>query len=121
MKDIIALGFLIGSFSGISALVFKKIPELRKIKADQSPRLTFETSSLKGAGHRFKNWLEDFFKRFSWQTIVQKILSQIRIAALKVERKTGEWLSRARKKSRKRKEREAYWKKLSHLADKEED
>ena len=118
MQDIIALGFLIGSMSGISILVLKKIPELRRVEDTSS--FSFESPSFKGVGHRFKAWYEKFLETFSWQAVIQKILSKIRIVALKVERKTGEWLSRSRKKSRKRKEREAYWKKLSHLADKED-
>lgn len=116
MKEIIALSFLIGSLTGMAVVVFKKIPELKKIEAGSVSIFssTWERWSLLKT--KLRDWRKRSLELFSWDIIIQKILSQIRIAALRVERRCGEWLSKARERTRREKEREAYWRKLSDLA-----
>ncbi len=116
MKDIIALSFLVGSLTGIGVIVLRKIPELKKIEAPSVSIFSFASKLWSSFKNKLKGWRGKASELFSWNMILQKTLSQIRVVALRVERKTGEWLSRAREKTRKEKEREAYWEKLSGLA-----
>ncbi len=116
MKDIIALSFVVGSLTGMGFIVLRKIPELKKIEASSVSIFSFTRKLWGSFKGKLKNWHEKISELFSWNTILQKILSQIRVTALRVERKTGQWLSRARERTRNKKEREAYWEKLSGLA-----
>ena len=54
------------------------------------------------------------FKDFSFEILLQKILSKVRVLILRTDNKTSTWLQRLREKSQKKKfaEDDDYWKKV---------
>ncbi len=54
------------------------------------------------------------FKDFSFEILLQKILSKVRVLTLRTDNKTSTWLQRLREKSQKKKfaEDDDYWKKV---------
>ncbi len=115
METIIASSFLVGSFAGMVVIALRNISAVRETELSPFSLFSFLAKRWVGFKNRVAHWWKES-EIFSWNIILQKILSQIRVAALRVERKTGEWLSRTRQKNRKRKEREEYWKELSRLS-----
>ncbi|MCX6760868.1 MAG: hypothetical protein NTZ84_02090 [Candidatus Nealsonbacteria bacterium] len=59
-------------------------------------------------------------KRFSLETLLQKILSKVRVLVLKIDHKTSNWLQTLRERAKKRStlEKDNYWKKLKNLTKK---
>lgn len=59
-------------------------------------------------------------KKFSFEILLQKILSKVRVLVLKIDHKTSTWLQTLRERAKKRSslEKDNYWKKLKKLTKK---
>jgi len=59
-------------------------------------------------------------KKFSFEILLQKILSKVRVLVLKIDHKTSTWLQALRERAKKRNslEKDNYWKKLKKLTRK---
>ncbi len=101
MIETLSLIFLLISFLGMTVIVFRKIPALKKIQI-----LEKENSFKK--------------RKISLRTVkgekaLQTVLSKVRVLTLKTENKTGDWLGKLRKRSIKDKEEKfekGYWEDL---------
>jgi hypothetical protein len=90
--------FLIASLIVIITIFWKKIPILTQLPEKKSRSWKQVFGQVK---KRIKNI--PFFKNFSWNGILLKALSKIRILVLKIENKIGCCLHNLRKKSQKQK------------------
>jgi len=97
MIEQISLAVLIASFSVLVYLLIKKAPLL--VELEDTPSKKMGNPFLK-----IKRKLAEvsFVKDFSWNTILQKILSKTRIIILKIENKIGDQLHLLRKSSKKK-------------------
>ena len=94
----ISLAVLIASFSVLAYLLIKKTPLLIELAEIPSKRMENPFLKIKG------KLLEiPFVKNFSWNTVLQKMLSRTRIIILKMESKIGDQLHFLRKSSKKKK------------------
>ncbi|MBI2042420.1 MAG: hypothetical protein HYT21_01525 [Candidatus Nealsonbacteria bacterium] len=108
MLEVILIIFVVFSFAGITAIVFRKIPALINLPAVSSPkdplllRLKNKIKNLPGA------------ETIDYEFYLQKVLSKIRVLTLKTEQKTGHWLEKLRQKSRQKQidRQDDYWEKL---------
>lgn len=94
------------SLIGMGTIVVLKIPELKKLPRLEKEKKDFflKTLFLK---------LKDKIVNLNWELWVQKILSRIRVWALKIETKTTKLLLKLRERAKKKKENEDFWKKIS--------
>jgi hypothetical protein len=104
------IAFLIIFFSsglGLGSIILRKIPNLNSLaEVDFKSEGPGIISRLKAKAKETR-----FFKNFSYETFLQKILTRIRILSLKTDNKTFSWLQKLREKAQKKKERENdnYW------------
>lgn len=108
MAELFAAIILFFSFIGLGTIVFRKIPVLAELP--EIPRgFDFQIKLL-----RIKEKIKKskYFKTSSFEILLQKVLSKIRILSLKIEKKTSFWLQRLREKSKKKEENDKYWEKL---------
>jgi hypothetical protein len=110
-SELTAVIILFGSFLGMGAIMFRKIPALVEL-----PEIPAAIINWKGIFLKLKEKIKILnpFKSFSHEVFLQKILSKIRILSLKSENKTGSWLQRLREKSQKNKfeENDNYWEEI---------
>ncbi|MDI6591875.1 MAG: hypothetical protein QME61_03000 [Patescibacteria group bacterium] len=109
MGETIAQIILIGSFIGMGIILYRKIPVLAKL-----PEVSFKREE--NLFLRIKNKIKEIIplKSFSYEILLQKILSKIRILSLKTDNKIANWLQKLREKSQKKKfeENDNYWQKI---------
>lgn len=117
MVELIAVIILIGSILGMGVILFRKIPLIKKLP-ETARGLSFETKVLK-IKEKIKKL--KYSKSPSFEILLQKVLSKIRILSLKAESKTSSWLQRLREKSMKKKENDKYWQKLKESIDQEKE
>lgn len=98
MINQISLAVLIVSFSALTYLLIKKAPTL--IELEDAPPKRMRNPFLKIKGKLSE---VSFVKYFSWNTVLQKMLSRTRIIILKIEGKIGDQLHFLRKSSEKKK------------------
>ncbi len=89
---------LILSFSILVFLFFRKAPQLMKFEEEISAK---KDNIFLRIRKRVANI--SFVKEFSWNNILQKLLSKIRVMILKIETKIGDQLHFLRKSSEKKK------------------
>lgn len=120
--EIVAIIILVGSLIGIGVILFRKIPVLVKLPDYSSSNVLifFPVKWCKNLKEKIKNI--SFFKSFSSEIFLQKILSKIRILSLKVENKIAFWLQKLRERSLKKKnlENDNYWEELKKPTNKED-
>lgn len=110
MIELIVIIILVGSLIGIGMIAFRKIPDLVELPETQSTfipkKIFFELKE------KIRNF--NYFKNFSTEIFLQKILSKIRVVALKIENKIASYLQKLRESSTKKKvkENDNYWKEL---------
>lgn len=112
MIDYIALIVLFGSAIGIGIIIFKKMPALANFSYSE-----LSSSENRGVIVKIKNRIKHnvFLKAISsGEFLLLKILSSLRIIALKSEHKIGYTLSNLRKKSIEKKKSfsDNYWEKI---------
>ena len=107
MVQLVSLIVFITSFVILAAIIFRKIPALV-----QFPETAASQVDWRGVFSKIKN--PKIFKNFSFEVLLQKILSRVRVLTLKTDNKTSSWLQRLREKSRKKKfsEDDNYWEKV---------
>jgi len=104
MSEIVIPIILFSSLLVMGFIVVRKIPVLVELKPEEIKPVYW---------NKFKEKVKSngFFKFFSGEILLQKILSKFRILTLKTENKTACWLARLRQKN-KSKFSEDYWKKI---------
>ena len=122
MLDLILTIILIGSLAGIGVIMAKKLPVLSNLPAVSSePQASTTPSAVKlWLANRAKNMplLGNWFKDFSYQMFLQKLLSKIRVMTLKLENKTGNYLAKLREQEKQKIEEAAsdnYWNDLKKI------
>lgn len=107
MAESIALITLLFSLSGISIIIFRKIPRLLTLPQDLPFQFNLNNLFLR---LKILNPLKDF----SFELFLQKVLSKIRILTLRTENKTANWLQRLRARSQEKKfnEDDTYWEEI---------
>jgi len=115
MTEIISLSISFISFLGLIIFILRKIPVLAQLSIVEDKSYQKDGIILRIVlflKEKTKN-IKNFLKSIPFEIILQKILSKIRILALKIENKIASWLSVLRKKSIEKKNfSENYWKKL---------
>lgn len=105
---LIILGF---SILGMVAMIFKKIPVLTALSETQS-ELKWEFFA------KFKTKIKKVspFKSISYEIILQRILSYVRILTLKTDHKTFNWLQKLKEKAKMKKfhKNDNYWKEIKN-------
>lgn len=95
-------------------VVFRKIPLLVELGEPEPAQFNWYNLFSK-TQNSFKNL--SFFKGFSFEIFLQKILSKIRILTLKTEKQISFWLQKLRERSQKKKfgENDNYWKEIKKI------
>lgn len=110
----IILIILFVSFFVIIFLLWRKIPLIAELTV---PSTTKKTGLLFILRDGISKILE--LRHINFLLVAQKILSKIRILALKIERVIALWLQKLREKSRKKNvvEQDRYWSTLKEIKD----
>lgn len=113
MVTLISLIILIASFLGITFVLIRKIPliaQLPKTEIVSEPFLA-----------RMKNKVKpiEMIKNLPLEGLLQKFLSKLRVATLKLEGKTAVWLAELRKRSLTKNgaKKDNYWEKFKNNKD----
>ena len=107
MVEVVSLIIFAVSFTVLAVIVFGKIPSLVQLPETVPSQIDWQ-----GFLSRVKTL--NIFKDFSFEILLQKILSKVRVLTLKTDNKTSGWLQRLREKSQKKKfaEDDDYWEKV---------
>jgi len=109
--ELTALTIFFGSFLGIAAFAFRKIPVLVELPEVREEKIKWKELPLK-----LKEKVNGLspVKSFSFEIFLQKLLSRIRILTLKTDNKTSNWLQGSRERSKKKKflENDNYWEEI---------
>lgn len=110
MAVLIATIIFFSSLIGMGIIVFPKIPLLVELpkKARGRKKAGFVSVLKKRIGQI------SFFKNFSYELFLQKLLSKIRILSLRIENRTSDSLQKLREKQKIKKigESDNYWKNI---------
>ena len=112
MAESLAIIILVLSFLGMAMIFWRKLPVL--VTLEKEPKFS-QRNFISKIKTRFSNFHP--FQNFSYDTFLQKILSKIRVLALKVEHKTTNLLQNMREKAKRKKETEGdnYWQALKKI------
>ena len=111
MAELIAIIILFGSLLGMGVILYRRIPQISELP-EIPVRFCLKENFFK-LGEKIKNI--SFFKSFSAEILLQKILSKIRILILRTDNKTFSWLQKLREKMKKKKlDEDNYWQKLKN-------
>lgn len=113
MIELIALIILFVSLAGLLIMVFRKVPQLRQLP--ETGPIALDWRKLPGKAKKLP-----LIKNFSFDLLLQKILSKVRILTLKTEHKTSNLLQKLREDSKKKKfgEDDNYWEEIKKLTKK---
>ncbi len=108
---------LILSSLAILGLVFRKLPVLAGLPQASEKGFDLKPILLK-AGEKIKAL--PFLKNFSFEMLLQKVLSRVRVLTMKTENKTFTWLSQLRKRAQDNynKKDDNYWEELKKIKNK---
>ena len=108
---------LILSSLAILGLVFRKLPVVAGLPLVSEKGFDFKPVLLKLA-EKIKTL--PFLKNFSFEMLLQKVLSKIRVLTMKTENQTFTWLSQLRKRAQENhnKENDTYWEEVKKSKDK---
>jgi len=115
MSELFIFISMFASLSGIVLILRKRCPELKKLRSSNKQLLS---DFLPGIKEKLKKAFEHTFGSVSWQIVFQKIISKIKIFALKTERKSDVLLGKIRKKTQEQQDNKEYWQKLSQSSPK---
>ena len=105
------------SIAGIGGLIALKMPELKSVRFETKKGRGLQ-SHLVWAWRRLLKSVLAVSESISWEVFLQKALSKIKLIALRVETWANKSLCQIRERSRRKKENQVYWKKLSKLSRK---
>lgn len=115
MKELFAAIILLSSFVGMSVIIVRKLPVLRELEV--SPRKKGVVIRIQdGIKRAFALRARAFWGVNSFDVFLQKVLSKIKILALKIEQKCSYFLEKLRTKTREKEESERYWEKIKKLS-----
>lgn len=118
--DFLAGIALTGGLVGMGVVAGGKISEIReKEKASLFPP-RFWARKIGEGKEKIKTTWESLLDSLSWDLFLQKCFSRVRIWALKIERLSRQNLKNLRRKTKEKKEREAYWKRLTSFSEEED-
>lgn len=88
---------LIGSFAGMTAILFRKMPAL----AEMELKVSQKQGSLSDAKEIIKTLIQYFpgAGKLKYELYLQKALSRAQVLTLKVENKTSLWLEKLRQRA----------------------
>ncbi len=113
--------FLIaGAVFGFSGLTYLSSKSLHRLK-DFEPSPTPNKSFFKRGWSKITGFFKRLFGGFEWEVVAQEVLSWIKVVALRVERRASKSLVNLRKRIKRKKESEKYWRHLARLSKKEEE
>lgn len=118
MIELIAIIILLSSLIGMGVILYRKIPDLKELE-----ELEEEEGSKRVSG---KFWLRiensRFFKsnfhfdstQYKFETLLQKLLSRIKVLTMKIENRISGYLQKLRERAQQRKKvnEDEYWQKL---------
>lgn len=108
MIQLIAIIIFLGSLLGMAVILLSKIPILVKLPATP---ISFREIIVLGLKNKIKSF--PFWKDFSVNKFLEKILIKLRILTLKAENQTTNWLKKLRARSQKKEsEDNHYWEEL---------
>lgn len=112
MVQVIAFSILIFSFLGILIIVCQKLSQLSSFTEEK------RESYLIKIKRKLKE--VNYFKNFSLEIFLQKIIFPIRILSLKIDNLTFNWLRKLRQRyqERKKKEKDNYWEEVKKAKEK---
>ena len=112
MAESLVIIILVLSFLGMAIIFWRKLPVLVTLEREPRSSQSHFIAKLKV---RFSNFRP--FQNFSYDTFLQKVLSKIRVLALKVEHKTTNHLQGMREKAKRKKasEGDTYWQALKKI------
>ena len=96
---------LVSSSIGLGGIIFKKIPVLSALSKKE---LKEEVQKVKLMERLRKVKL---FRNFSYEKLLQKLLTKVRILSLKTDKKTSNWLKKLKDNTQRKKimEDDNYW------------
>jgi len=97
MIETIAIIILICSLSGAGLIVWRKIPLLVKL-----PETSSEEDKSFSLELKQKTEESSPLKNFSYEILLQKFISKIRVLTLKTDNQTSSWLRKLRERSKKK-------------------
>jgi len=114
MAELIGTITLLVGLTGMTTILFRKMPVLAELPVQESTKTNFLKSTLEKIKHVFRLKNGNSGETISKEVLLQKILSKIRILTLKIENKISDWLGKLRQKSLQKKNNfsDDYWQKL---------
>jgi len=118
MSEIIAIVVFLAGLTGMAVIFLRRLPELASLPRT-TPVFKLRKKLFPELWTRAKKKIGDFpfFKDFSAEVFLQKILSKFWVVALRTENKIAVWLTVLRQKSQKSqrlKDDQSYWDKLQN-------
>ena len=113
MIELIALIVFFVSLAGILVVAFRKIPQL--LELPEAGPLVLDWKKLRGRAKGLP-----LLRSFSFDLMLQKILSKVKILTLKTEHRTSNLLQKLREDSKRKKfgEDDNYWEEIKKLTKK---
>jgi len=118
MIELITIIILLGSLIGIGVILYRKIPDLRKLEDFKKEQIS--NKSILNPELEIERWR--FFKpdfsldstQHKFETFLQKLLSRIKVLTMKIENRISGYLQKLRERAqqRKRAREDEYWQKL---------
>lgn len=108
MAEIISLSIFLIGVIGMAVIVLRKIPILVNLPPQKGRKFQLTVGSV------ILQLKEKTFKDFSFELVLHKLLSKLRVLALKTENKISHWLSQLRQRKIEKKNNfpDDYWDKL---------
>lgn len=118
MIELITIIILLGSLIGIGVILYRKIPDLRKLEDFKKEQISNKSILNPGLEIERRRFLKPDFSLDSTQhrleTLLQKLLSRIKVLTMKIENRISGYLQRLRERAQQRKKvnEDEYWQKL---------
>jgi len=116
MFESIAVVTLFAGLLGIIGLLIRKIPVLKRVGVVKKKRAGFPALIKKKARRIIVLSPRKFLGSKFLNIFFQKLLSKIKILSLRIETECNRLLEKTREKTRRGKENEKYWEKISKLS-----
>lgn len=118
MIELITIIILLGSLIGMGVILYRKIPDLRKLEDFKKEQIS--NKSILNPELEIEHWR--FFKpdfsldstQHKFETFLQKLLSRIKVLTMKIENRISGHLQKLRERAQQRERagEDEYWQKL---------
>ncbi len=118
MIELITIIILLGSLIGIGVILYRKIPDLRKLEDFKKEQVSNKSILNPGLETERRRFLKPDFSldstQYRFETLLQKLLSRIKVLTMKIENRISGHLQRLRERAQQRKKvnEDEYWQKL---------